>query len=275
MSRRNYDDFHTWLDRSPAGRRVRFLNFGMAPQPGTDDPPVGRFNAEAVRLLLTLVGDVVLDGRRVLDVGCGRGGNLQQLHRRWAPGLLVGVDQSAPGLRVADDGRVRVAVGDAERLPLRDRSVDVVLNVESLSLYPDAEAFLAEVARVLVPGGDLLLADLAPPDIAELRRRALDAAGLDLHHEADVTAAVLAARHGRADRQAHVLGGDQGGFEEWSGTGDSWLASALEDGSLRYLLWRARRADRAPTGPVLAPEEQKRLRELAIAGALLLTVSER
>jgi SAM-dependent methyltransferase len=275
MSRRNYDDFHAWLDRSSAGRRVRFLNFGMAPQPGADQPSVGRFNAEAVRLLVTLVGDVPLDGRRVLDVGCGRGGNLQQLHRRWSPALLVGVDQSAAGLRVAVDDHVRAVVGDAEQLPLRSGGFDVLLNVESLSLYPDPERFFGEAARVLVPGGDLLVADLTPADVADLRRRALEAAGFDLHHDEDVTDAVVAARHERAPRQARVLGGEHGGFDEWAGTTESWLAAGLEDGSLRYLLWRARRSDRPSAGPVLSTAERARARELAIAGAHLLTVSGR
>ena len=49
--------------------------------------------------------------------------------------------------------------GDAENLPFADQSFDAVINVEASHLYPHFPRFLAEVARVLRPGGHFLYAD--------------------------------------------------------------------------------------------------------------------
>jgi ubiquinone/menaquinone biosynthesis C-methylase UbiE len=50
--------------------------------------------------------------------------------------------------------------GDAQSLPFADESFDVVINIEASHGYPDFPRFLAEVARVLRPGGRFLYADV-------------------------------------------------------------------------------------------------------------------
>src|SRR5262249_12935983 len=94
--------------------------------------------------------------------------------------------------------------GDAERLPFPDGSFDAVLNVESSHCYPDVSRFLAEVSRVLRPGGSLLFADLrhtgvdgpdgAPKvgNVAGLREQIAEA-GLVVVDEEDITANVTRA----------------------------------------------------------------------------------
>lgn len=57
---------------------------------------------------------------------------------------------------VADD-RVRVLPGEAERTGLPDAAVDVVVSVNSVAIWPDLDAGLDELARVLRPGGRLVL----------------------------------------------------------------------------------------------------------------------
>src|SRR5437879_948108 len=65
---------------------------------------------------------------------------------------------------------LRFIQGDAEALPVFDRSCDVVVNVEAASLYEDPARFFAEVERVLRPGGMFLFADLCfPHEVAGLR----------------------------------------------------------------------------------------------------------
>jgi SAM-dependent methyltransferase len=116
------------------------------------------------------------DGRRLVDLGCGTG--------FWLPGYakdasqVIGVEPDpvlrakaaarVAGLaRVGGVNRVDVVPGSAERLPLADRSVDVVHarfayfldpGVEN-GRSPRADAGLAEVMRVLTPGGSLVVVD--------------------------------------------------------------------------------------------------------------------
>lgn len=99
-------------------------------------------------------------GRVALDVGCGPGSVTAALSREVGPdGLALGVDISRPMLARA----VRTAAGvhtgflraDAQRLPLRDETVDAVISVAALQLVPDPRLALTEMHRVLRPGGRL------------------------------------------------------------------------------------------------------------------------
>ncbi len=134
------------------------------------------------------VHDAVLGALRaralasVLDLGCGTG----QLLRRMADELpacrLVGCDYS-PGMLAHAAARLRAAPsapalvrGDASHLPFRNGSFDAVVSTEAFHWFPDHHAALAELARILVPGGTLLLGFVNPPlavigDVARLGSR--------------------------------------------------------------------------------------------------------
>jgi SAM-dependent methyltransferase len=119
-------------------------------------------------------------GARVLDVGCGNGALLGLLAPRLASG--VGVDASP---RMIDRARVRNAAHqnlrfepiDGPRLPLPDASVDVVISLLSFR-YLDWDPIMQEFARVLAPGGKLLVVDMvaAPLAARELPRLLRDKA---------------------------------------------------------------------------------------------------
>jgi SAM-dependent methyltransferase len=87
----------------------------------------------------------------VLDLACGSA----PMHARLRAAPYVGVDLSPAELRSAAAREVPVAIGDASWLPLADRSVDAVVMSMALMLVP-LPATLAEVARVLRPGGLLV-----------------------------------------------------------------------------------------------------------------------
>jgi phosphatidylethanolamine/phosphatidyl-N-methylethanolamine N-methyltransferase len=102
------------------------------------------------------------EGGRILEVGVGTGislGHYAHMHR------LVGIDLSEPMLRKAKE-RVRarrlfnveaLAVMDAGRLALPDAAFDVVVAQYVITAVPDPEKTLDEFARVLKPGGEIVL----------------------------------------------------------------------------------------------------------------------
>ncbi len=99
-------------------------------------------------------------GGIALDVGSGPGNVTASLARAAGPdGLALGVDISEPMLQRAVRNEAGPQVGfikaDAQRLPLRDHTVDVVISTAVLQLIPNPAAALAEMARVLRPGGRL------------------------------------------------------------------------------------------------------------------------
>jgi arsenite methyltransferase len=99
-------------------------------------------------------------GGTALDVGSGPGTVTASLGRAAGPGgLALGVDISEPMLARAVRSQAGPQTGflraDAQRLPLRDETVDAVVSIAVLQLIPDPVAALAEMARVLRPGGRL------------------------------------------------------------------------------------------------------------------------
>jgi SAM-dependent methyltransferase len=105
----------------------------------------------------------------VLDVGSGTG-HLAVRLAQTAPGLaVVGVDLSPAmveraarhAARAGLSERVRFEVGDAGSLPLPESSFDVVVSTGSLHHWPDPARGLGEIHRVLKPGGEAWIYDLA------------------------------------------------------------------------------------------------------------------
>lgn len=101
------------------------------------------------------------DVERVLDVGGGTGQGVRALDVR----ERVVVD-AAPGMaRRARDHGVDAVQGDAARLPVKDASVDAVLILDALHHMADPEGVVAETARVLRPGGVLVLLEFDPTTV--------------------------------------------------------------------------------------------------------------
>jgi SAM-dependent methyltransferase len=100
-------------------------------------------------------------GDRVLDVACGPGNFSCDFARAASDGLVVGLDASASMLDVAvrdtDNDNVAYIRGDASALPFREGSFDAVCCFAALYLIEQPERAMAELVRVLAPGGRVAL----------------------------------------------------------------------------------------------------------------------
>jgi ubiquinone/menaquinone biosynthesis C-methylase UbiE len=105
-------------------------------------------------------------GDRVLDAGCGPGFYVAETLERVGPeGSVVGVDASAPMLALAAkrcEGHDNAGFeeGDVTALPVADADFDRALSVQVLEYVADIPAALAELFRVLRPGGRVLIWDV-------------------------------------------------------------------------------------------------------------------
>ncbi len=144
-----------------------FLNYGYAPADPKYQPPFLQATDEADRLFIQLyeatVGDLPISGLNVLEVGCGRGGGSSYLARYRKPQYVLGVDRSEQAVnfcrRHHHVPNLSFERGDSEALSQKDISFDLVINVESSHCYGSIDRFVAEVARVLKPGGHFVWAD--------------------------------------------------------------------------------------------------------------------
>ncbi len=110
-----------------------------------------------VELTLQMAGRLALhEGRRVLDVACGNGRSLRAILSRW-PVRGVGLDASA---RPLHEDRLTLCQGDAHAVPFEEADFDAVLCECALSTFFDQPGALAEMRRVLRPGGRLAVSDM-------------------------------------------------------------------------------------------------------------------
>jgi ubiquinone/menaquinone biosynthesis C-methylase UbiE len=114
-------------------------------------------------------------GTRVLDVAAGTGTFTFAAARRgakvlatdFAPGMLDVLRRKAAELGLTN---VETAVMDGQRLDLPDASFDVAASIFGVLFYQDQHRGLAELCRVLVPGGRALVSTWAPPPRGEMMR---------------------------------------------------------------------------------------------------------
>lgn len=192
----------------------QYMNYGFAPLGEVDKAPELKPEDQADRYAINLyhhvASQVPVEGREVLEVGCGRGGGSSYIARYLKPARMVGVDISQNAIdfcrKVHDTPNLDYRYGDAEALPFPDGSFDAVVNVESSFCYGSIDGFIAEVARVLRPGGHLLLADIRlANEVAELDA-AMARSGLTLVSRRDITENVVEALARDSDRRAKSTG---------------------------------------------------------------------
>jgi ubiquinone/menaquinone biosynthesis C-methylase UbiE len=126
--------------------------------------------------------------QRVLDVGYGTGRLLRQARQHYPPAVLVGVDVAwgmvlAAAAATPTELTIRHVRAAAERLPFADGVFDLVVATMSLRHWTDVAAGIAEIDRVLAPGGVFVVADAFPTrqrrrsPVAVLWRRSHDHGG--------------------------------------------------------------------------------------------------
>jgi len=118
------------------------------------------------RRSLVLQAVAAASGERIIDIGCGAGFYLSALAEVvGTDGSLVGVDSSAPMLKIAHqrcggDDHVSLHQADAGALPIDDASIDAALSVQVFEYIKDPAQALAEIHRVLKPGGRTVMWDV-------------------------------------------------------------------------------------------------------------------
>ncbi|MEM7050096.1 MAG: class I SAM-dependent methyltransferase [Acidobacteriota bacterium] len=246
-----YNSAQALFGAPPVFMNLGFVGLGDgapgAPDLQPEDEPF-RLN---IQLYECLIGGSDLTGKDVLEVGCGTGGGCSYMHRYRAPATVTGIDLVDDNIRACEalhgSEGMTFLQGDALSLPVPSDSFDALVNLESSGCYPSMDSFLAEVRRVLRPGGEFLFADLRPtaeewgPDrtLDGLRHQLADS-GLEVLQERNITANVLAsidlqeeARQGALEALG-VVGADRLHFDEIMLCHGSHNYRKLKTGELQY-----------------------------------------
>ena len=215
-------------------RRLPFLNLGYHPAADEDAGTIAlsdgleRFQCN-LNLYAQALGAVRLGGRDVVEVGSGRGGGAFALTRLYEPRSYVAIDGCRKQVEICRGlyPQVEFMYGNACALPLPDASADVVLNVESSHCYSDLGAFVAEVRRVLRPGGLFCLTDIVYEKARIARYFELLHQNFQVQRQVDVTANVVGCLEAHGEAQFLNWIASLGGKPAHPGQSVSMIASVF------------------------------------------------
>ena len=195
------------------GEDWKFMNYGFTNTDHEFQPPeldsADESNRCSIQLYHHLAEAVILDGQRVLEIGCGRGGGADYVKRYLKVKTLVGLDYSESAVTLCRktypvEGLAFVT-GDAEALPFGNQSFDVILNVESSHCYGNMDKFLSEVRRVLRPGGYFLFADFRDSEHLGFLQGQLQSSGMIRLKQTDITPNVVAAMEAEHNQKLGLI----------------------------------------------------------------------
>lgn len=250
---RTFTAINRSLEDKGLSRFSTFNNWGYAQLASDEDAEDARgANALFIRLLSEVVRGRGLAGKRILEVSCGRGGNVNALCKYYAPGEVVGLDLTESNIAFCAANnryeRARYVVGDAEQLPIGSETCDVVLNIESSHLYPNVGEFYRECRRVLKPGGLLLYADVMDEPDYTRNMAMLRELQFDLIHYRDITANVLRAGElALANRMSALRGSfdSERDVLEWLEAPGTQRYEDMRQGRRRFHIWHFAKGERA------------------------------
>ncbi|WP_018753425.1 class I SAM-dependent methyltransferase [Paenibacillus sanguinis] len=210
------------LDINNVTRFVTFLNWGYKV---TDNEQFAQYevndtmlNKNPHKLLFEIVGLVDLKDKIVLDVGCGRGGNLAGVNKDYKAHSCVGLDLTEASVQFDHVRHIAnnmfFLVGDAEDLPFKNETFDAVLNCESSYGYPNIHKFYYGVYRVLKTGGHFMYGDMLPTDKWPMYEQYLISLGFEILRNQDITENILASCDEVAENHYSVYGIMDQGFME-------------------------------------------------------------
>jgi ubiquinone/menaquinone biosynthesis C-methylase UbiE len=254
---RLWHNYLNWKDRS---FEVKFLNYGYADLDSGSKHIGLSPDDEAERFCINLyhrnLGDVQVEGKDLLEVGCGRGGGASYIMRYLRPRSYIGLDVSKRIISQCNRNYqipgLSFACGKAESLPFETARFDAVVNVESSRCYSDMPGFLSEVHRVLKPSGFLFLSDMRTREgNAELREQCLGARFSILRHENILANVVKALELDNERRVALILEKTpkllHKSVREFSGTIGSERFRLFREGLMEYHWYLLRKPDQIRT----------------------------
>lgn len=230
---------------------LTFMNHGYTELPGEDLAWIRpedwdqRYQNNLVRYLVSRVS---LEDKKVLDIGCGRGGAASYMARYHGASEVVGMDYCDESVelckRIHDVDRLGFIQGDAQDLPFESDSFDIITNIESSHCYAAQKLFFQEVYRVLRKDGHFCYTDCFPlaPRYG-LIDSYLDNAGFKVETSVDITENVISAIELGKESLAKLLRDSQADGEETDDEAEHWYKGVFRQydlykkGLLKYKLW--------------------------------------
>jgi len=184
----NLTGWYSSLVKSPR----RFMNLGYH----DPDSPLNLKETDFqdrsfIRLYKETISDVDLNGKNVLEIGCGRGGGSYFFAEYSTAKKVLGMDLSPANIKLCNKfyklENVSFIEGNANKFEFKQEQFDVIVNLESSHCYPSKQDFFNRVKKTLKDGGTFAYADLIDANKIKQTEAFLLAAGFNILSRKDFT----------------------------------------------------------------------------------------
>ena len=189
---------------------ITFLNYGYSDNgrkinlPADQEP-----DRYSIQLYYHIAKNIDFRNKALVEIGCGRGGGLVYLVKKWAPESAIGIDIGKAAIKFCNRHFKKEGLaflhGNAQNLPLEDNSFDLVINVESSHRYENFGKFLSEVHRVLRNNGLLLFADYRSMKKMDGLRKDIEEASFKIVKEEFLNRQIVSALKEAHDRKRQFV----------------------------------------------------------------------
>jgi len=248
--------WHNYLVSRDSEFEIKCMNYGYADTDENLKPLELKKEDESERYCLKLYHQNVvgkeLEGKELLEVGCGRGGGASYISRYFHPKSYIGLDLSKKAVKFCNAHYkvpgLTFVQGRAEELPFEDCTFDAIINVESSRGYSDMDSFLSEVHRVLNPNGHLLFSDMRTKEGNEILKERFKTANLKIINETNILPNVLKALQLDNERRKNLIIKISSKFlhksaNEFSGLIGTERYRLFEDGIINYYHYTLQKID--------------------------------
>ena len=190
--------WYRYVNNIDKNAEILFMNYGysdkdqMILMDEQNEP-----NRYSIQLYHHLACETEIKNKDIVEIGCGRGGGLSYITKNFSPASALGVDLDKQAILFCKNhyalDKLSFFQGDAQNLCLENNTFDVVINVESSHRYPNMEAFLGEVFRILRPNGYFLFTDFRYDNEYEDIKKELELSGMSVLKERFINQEVVAA----------------------------------------------------------------------------------
>jgi ubiquinone/menaquinone biosynthesis C-methylase UbiE len=224
-----------------------FMNHGYIPN--KEESVLSALNEESferyeLQMYHYLATKVSFTGKLVLEIESGRGGGARHIAETFKPVFYTGMDRAKHAVDFSNKTHslpnLKFIQGNAEAIPLSDKCVDIVIDIESCHNYGSIDTFLHEVWRVLISGGYFLLTSYHKSEV-ELNalKEKLSKSGMTILDEENITENVLSAMEASKHTSSNWIENTipekwKNWFGEYTGVSGSKFHDSLKSGTGSY-----------------------------------------
>jgi len=193
-----------------------------------------------------VLGNTNINNKRVIEIGSGRGAGAAFLAEKFKPELYIGMDlainASLNSITTDNVNCLRFVSGDALAIPIKKKSIDIVINIESSHCYGNLAEFIKQVSDLLVRDGYFCYCDLMPASQIKQLQQYFESNQMAVIESENITENILASLDSTSTENSGKIRANipwylRKAFSDFAGIQNTSVYNLFKSGKLVYYLF--------------------------------------